>query len=272
MCKSGYFDDKSQKPMTKMMSNIVLSSCPTQWPTDYCIYTPVHVKKKRLVIWIEVSLSKPRRVVWMTIKGSARVTVRQPPCFLCVGKNPKGSLTCGCAGFCCSGLEEKDSRTKLFGSIKRGNISSWMRDPLKQRVLNWWCHNKTISRGVDRCWCAGPLSRDYYLFTLLNHSLPDATRTPLRSVCWGRGVCSCVCVCLWYGYNQECSGSALAVCAPDMTPGQTLLVSNPRTDFQLMEKPIIDLHCLFQRHFNHGRPTVHAHICRKLLLLEALFF
>lgn len=113
--------------------------------------------------------------------------------FLCI-QSPKGSLTsCGGASFCfcvkCLGLEEKDSQTKLFGSIKRGNISSWMRDPLKQRVLNWWCHNKTISRGVDRCWCAGPLSRDYYLFTLLNHSLPDATRTPLRSVCWGRGVC-----------------------------------------------------------------------------------
>lgn len=78
-------------------------------------------------------------------------------------------------------------------------------------------------------------------------------------------------MCVWYGYNQGCSGSDLAVCAPDMTPGQTLSVSNPRTDIQHIEKPIIDLCCLFQRHFNRGRPTVHAHICHKLLLLEALF-
>lgn len=74
-------------------------------------------------------------------------------------------------------------------------------------------------------------------------------------------------MCVWYRYNQGCSGSDLAVCAPDMTPGQTLSVSNPRTDIQLIEKPIIDLCCLFQWHFNHGRPTVHAHICRKLLLV-----
>ncbi|KAA0702659.1 hypothetical protein E1301_Tti011255 [Triplophysa tibetana] len=65
--------------------------------------------------------------------------------------------------------------------------------------------------------------------------------------------------CVWYGYNQGCSASVLAAHArvmPSMTPAQTVLVWNPRTVIQLMEKPIIDLCCLFQRHFNRGRAII----------------
>jgi len=118
--------------------------------------------------------------------------------------------------------------------------------------------------------CRSPFQGLLFIYT--SQSQPPRCHPDSIAECvLGEG-CVCVCVCLWYGYNQGCCGSALAVCAPDMTPGQTLLVSNPRTDFQLVEKPIIDLCCLFQRHFNRGRPTVHAHICRKLLLLEAFLF
>lgn len=64
---------------------------------------------------------------------------------------------------------------------------------------------------------------------------------------------------VWYGYNQGCRASVLAARArvmPSMTPAQTVLVWNPKTVIQLMEKPIIDLCCLFQRHFNRGRVII----------------